>query len=122
MTREHPPERIQLPTRRQGFVVNAEWEGHPFTISYSLYPDTGLIGEVFADVLHGGQMQATLSDACTLISIALQFGITVPELAKSMAEAPDLLRGKDATVPASPVGAVLDALGAEIAANAEGGA
>ena len=105
--------RQTLPTRRQGFVADVDWEGHHMTVSASYYPGTWRIGEVFADPEKGGQMQATLSDACTLISIALQHGITVAELSKSMAEAPDLIRGKGHTLPASPIGAILNALGVE---------
>ncbi len=115
MTRQH------LPDRRPCIFTDARWEGHQLTISASYHPETGRLSEVFADSPKGGQMDSTLKDACTIISLALQNGITVPELAKSMARAPDLLRGKDATLPASPVGAILDALGAEIAANAEAG-
>jgi hypothetical protein len=105
MTRE------TMPTRRPSIFRDVDWEGHHLTVSASYYPDTGRIGEVFADADKGGQMQATLSDACTLISIALQHGITVADLSKSMAEAPDLMRGKGHTLPASPIGAILNALG-----------
>jgi hypothetical protein len=90
--------------------METDWQGHSLTVSASFYPDSGRLGEVFADSPQGGQMQFTLADACTLISIALQHGITVAELSKSMAVVPDLLRGKDATMPASPVGAILNAI------------
>ena len=122
MTREHPPERISPPQRRPSELFDTSWEGHPLKIGISHYPETGEICEVFADTKKGGQMQATLDDACTLISLGLQYGLTIPQLAKSLSRVPDLAQGGDATLPASPVGAILDALGAEIAANAEGGA
>lgn len=105
--------RQPLPTRRPSLFSDVDWEGHRLTVSASFYPDTGRLGEVFADAEKGGQMQATLSDACTLISIALQNGITVADLSKSMAEAPDLMRGKGHTLPASPIGAILKALATE---------
>ena len=102
--------REPLPTRRPSVLRHVDWEGHHLTVAASYYPATGDIGEVFADTDKGGQMHDTLSDACTLISIALQHGITVAELSKSMAEAPDLMRGKGNTLPASPIGAILNAL------------
>lgn len=105
-----------LPNRRPSIFVNADWQGHELTISASYNPDTARLAEVFADTPKGGQMASTLADACTIISIALQNGLTVAELSKSMARAPDLLRGENATMPASPVGAILDALGAEVTA------
>ena len=101
--------RTPLPTRRPSLLVQADWQGHPITIGASFY-DSGEIGEVFADTPKQGQMQATLADACVLISISLQHGIPVSELRKSMAVEPDLMNGEDATRPASPVGAILDAL------------
>lgn len=55
-------------------------------------------------------MQSTLADACVLISIALQHGITTHQLAKSLARVPDVFAGGDATLPASPIGAILGAL------------
>lgn len=113
MTRETPPMREPLPTRRPSVFVQTEWQGRPLTVSASFYPETGEIGEVFCDTPNGGQMQATLNDACRAISIALQFGATIPEMAKTMAMEPDLMRGKGHTLPASPIGAILNALGAE---------
>lgn len=107
--------RASLPTRRPSQTVATEWQGHPISVTVGLYPDTGRPGEVFADVLHGGQMQAVLSDACVLISIALQHGIPPQALAKSLAQVPDLARGKNATAPASPVGAIVAVL-CEVAA------
>jgi hypothetical protein len=103
--------RKPLPARRPSVSIETDWQGHPITVTASYYPD-GTLGEVFADAPKGGHMQATLADACVLISIALQHGISVADLSKSLARTPDLLRGKGATTPASPVGSILEVLGA----------
>lgn len=102
--------RLILPPRRPSHTLATEWQGHPISVTVGLYPESGRPGEVFADVLHGGQMQAVLSDACVLISIALQHGIPPEALAKSLAQVPDPARGKGATASASPVGAIVAAL------------
>lgn len=102
--------RTTLPTRRPSVALQAEWGGHAITVSAGYHPDTGAISEVFADAPKGGHMQATLADSCVLISIALQHGVTVAELSKSLAREPDLLRGNGETLPASPVGTILETL------------
>lgn len=101
MTRTIPP------TRRPNITVQADWGAHPISVTVGLHPDTAQPIEVFADTLKGGQMQATVADACVLISIALQHGISVDELSKSLAREPDLFRGGDATVAASPIGVIV---------------
>jgi len=74
-------------------------------------PTTGAVREVFADTVKGGQMQATIADACVLISLALQHDIAPAALAKSMARCPDPMAG-GADMPASPIGTILDLIGA----------
>ena len=98
--------RTQLPNRRPSLTVETEWQGHPITVTVG-YDQTGEPKEVFANAAKGGQMQGTLADACVIISIALQHGITPDALGKSLGRVPDLLRGADATDHASPLGAVL---------------
>jgi hypothetical protein len=99
--------RAVLPTRRPSATLEAEWEGHPFTVTIGYYLD-GTPGEVFADTPNGGQMQATLSDACVLISVALQNGISPEALAKSLAKAP--IPGQPGEKCASPVGVIVEAI------------
>ena len=100
-----------LPARRPSETFATEWQGHPFTVTAGYDPRTGTVSEVFADTAKGGQMQATMADACVMVSIALQSGITPAELAKSMARVPDLMAGNGAELPASPIGAILDLIG-----------
>ena len=105
MTRAH------LPNRRPSDTIATEWDGHPFTVTLGFDPESLAVREVFADTAKGGQMQSTLADACVLISIALQHGITPAALAKSISRCPDLLRGDGAELPASPIGTILDMIG-----------
>jgi len=106
--------RQPLPERRPAETITTEWEGHAITATVGFYLD-GRPGEIFADVAKGA-LRATLSDACTIVSVALQHGITPDELAKSLGHVP-VMEWNHATQameeverPASPIGAVLEAL------------
>lgn len=99
--------RATLPNRRPNETIATDWDGHAITVTVGFDPATGDPVEVFADVLKGGQMQAVLSDTCVLASIALQHGVPVEALGKSLARVPDMRGGE---VPASPVGAVVAVL------------
>ena len=83
-----------------------DWNGHPLTVSVG-FDLSGDPREVFCDTAHGGQMQHTVSDACVLISIALQHGVTPRELAKSLGRMPVWVGGEETTAPASPIGTIL---------------
>jgi hypothetical protein len=107
--------RKTLPNRRPNLTRAVQWDGHDFTVTIGIDPATGAPAEVFADTRKGGQMQATLADACVLISLALQHGIAPADLAKSLGRVP-AWNGNDNTAPASPVGAVVEALLGEVAA------
>lgn len=102
--------RTPLPNRRSSLTVARIWQGMPISVTLGLDPATAEIREVFADTPKGGQMQAILADACVVISIALQHGIPAAALAKSPAVEPDLLAGEDATMPASPIGVLMEAI------------
>jgi hypothetical protein len=107
--------RTPLPTRRPSTTVDAIWQDqglsvpHELTVTVGLYPD-GRPGEVFVNTAKGGQMQAVLADACVLVSLLLQHGVSPADMAKSLGRVPDLSRGKGDTAPASPIGAVVEAL------------
>jgi len=103
--------RTQLPARRPSQTIATEWQGHPFSVTVGYCPKALAPREVFADTAKGGQMQATIADACVLVSIALQHGVTPAALAKSMARVPDLMAGNGAELPASPIGTILDLIG-----------
>ena len=105
--------RATLPNRRPSETIAADWQGHPFTVTVCYEPSSGLAREVFADSQKGGQMQATIADACVLISIALQHGIPPDALAKSLSRVPDLVNGAGADLPGSPIGAIIAIIGGE---------
>ena len=88
--------RLPLPSRRQSTTYRLLTPGGlKFHVTVGFYDD-GKPGEVFGDVGKTPQgVQQIISDACILISIALQHGITGEELGKSLAYHDD---GKPYTV------------------------
>lgn len=102
--------RTPLPDRRPSATATVEWEGHRFPVSIGFDPRTGQPLEVFADVAQGGQFQWAVADACVVISLALQHGIKPADLAKSLGRVPSW----QGEVPASPLGAVVNAIMQEV--------
>ena len=105
--------RTVLPQRRSNITRAVEWNGHAFTVTIGLDPATWQPAEVFADTAKGGDMAAALADACVILSIALQHGIAPADLAKSLGRVP-AWPGNGETQPASPVGAIVEAILAEV--------
>jgi hypothetical protein len=101
------------PFRRPNITRSATWNGHDFTVTIGLDPVNSTAVEVFADTARGGDMAPTLADACIIISIALQGGISPSALAKSIARVPVLWAEENTSSPASPIGAILEAIQAE---------
>lgn len=95
--------RKALPHRRPNVTVEADWQGHPLTITIGFHPKTGKPCEVFADALRGGQMAETIRDACVWASLILQSGGTPADLAKSLGRVPDYTGEERA---ASPLGII----------------
>jgi hypothetical protein len=106
--------RATLPHCRPNITRAVHWDGHDFSVTIGFDPHSVQPAEVFADTAKGGQMAATLADACVLVSIALQHGIQPAELAKSLGRTPILWGEEGATQPASPVGAIIEAILAEV--------
>lgn len=104
--------RAQLPHRRPNLTLDLDWQGHAFALSVGFDPVSGAAREVFANTPKGGAIQAVLADACVLISIALQYGIGIEALGKSLGREPAFINGVEASAPASPVGSVVEALAA----------
>ena len=100
--------RTALPNRRPSRTHSTAWEGHPITVTVGFHPATGQPMEVFADAEKGGHMQATIADACVIVSIALQHGIPPEALAKSLSRVPDMFGGGD--LPGSPIGVIVGAI------------
>ena len=79
--------RHPLPSRRQSTTQRLTFEGHKFHITIGFYDD-GTPGEVFCDVGKTPQaVQQIISDACIVISIALQHGVPGEALGKSLPRA-----------------------------------
>lgn len=106
--------RALLPHRRPNVTLSIEWNGHPLDVTIGFDPQTAQPQEVFANTPKGGDMQAALADACVLISIALQHGIAPTDLAKSLGRVPVLWGDEGQTGPASPIGAVVETILAEV--------
>mgnify|MGYP003403404761 FL=1 len=108
------PVRKPLPDRRPSITVPQALGPMEFSTTISFYPDTGLPGEVFADGQKEGSVMAhLLSDACVVVSIALQHGIPPEALAKSLGRAVgwDWKTGKEADGgPASVIGVICEKL------------
>ncbi len=110
------PYRHRLPNRRPCHTEALEVDGQLFTASIGFDPETKQPREVF---LSGGKqgtmLDALLEDAAVAISVALQHGVPVASLAKSVGRLPagpvvpaELDRAPGQKVPASPIGAALD--------------
>ena len=101
--------RTVLPTRRRSVTREVEYSGMPFTVTVG-YDKAGAPKEVFADGVHNGSAMAVIiSDACVLVSVALQHGITPPELGKSLGRVPcGSFLGVTSDRAASPLGVIVE--------------
>lgn len=105
--------RHRLPNRRPSVTLPVTWRTDAgeqyFTLTAGYDPATGVLAEVFYSdgQKTGSQVQHGVQDACVIISVALQHGVTVAELARSIGRVP--MAGT--CTAASPIGAILDALG-----------
>ena len=107
-----------LPNRRPSHIETLEAAGQIFTACVGFDPETGQPREIFLNGgKEGSQVDALLSDAATIISVALQYGVPPVAFRKSVGRSPNL-----ATLPgspdqlmagnhaASPIGAAVDLL------------
>ena len=68
--------RQRLPNRRPSHIETLETAGQVFTACVGFDPETGQPRELFlSGGKEGSQVDALLSDAATIISVALQFGV-----------------------------------------------
>ena len=112
------PERQRLPNRRDNRIETLEIAGQTFTACIGFDPETGQPREIFLNGgKEGSQVDALLSDAATVISIALQYGVPIQALAKSVGRSPNLATMPGSldqlaagSQPASPIGAAIDLL------------
>ena len=110
--------RARLPNRRPSETETLEVGGQTFEACVGFDPETDEPRELF---LNGGKQgsdfDTMLSDAATVISVALQHGVPAEELVRSIGRLPaapltpaDLESPPPGRVPASPIGAALDLL------------
>jgi ribonucleoside-diphosphate reductase alpha chain len=112
------PYRRRLPNRRPSHTETLEVAGQAVTATIGFDPVDDQPRELFLTAgKEGSTLNALLSDAAVVISVALQHGISAQALAKSVGRLPegpvtpaDLDEGKPARNPASPIGAALDLL------------
>jgi ribonucleoside-diphosphate reductase alpha chain len=100
--------------RRPCVTVDTTINGARMTIGIGFDPETGAALEAFADIARGTDQQHSLSDACVAVSVALQYGVPPEALEHSLGRIPAWVEQDGAMVlgeaPASPVGAVLEAV------------
>jgi hypothetical protein len=102
--------RHRLPDRRRNAIREVAWAGQSFTVCVG-HDGAGQPLEVFADGQKTGSvMAAVIDDACIVISLALQHGVTPEALAHSLSTIPTWENGVRLDGPASPIGAILGAL------------
>lgn len=100
-------ERVPLPHRRQNETCVIEHDGRSYTLCVG-FDHGGRVREVFVDgERYGSGMAHIISDACTIISVSLQYGTPIDALRKSLGTLPDW-SGKP--VPASVIGSILSAI------------
>jgi hypothetical protein len=102
--------RETISTRRRNETRDVVFGDRTFSICVGYRPD-GRPAEVFADgPKEGSDMRATISDACVLISIALQYGIGRNELERSLGRVPRWVDGNETEGSASIIGAIVEAI------------
>jgi hypothetical protein len=104
--------REHLPNRRECSIEDMNHDGLDYSMSVG-FDSRQKLSEVFISTVKGGSsMCAMLEDFAVVVSVALQYGVTARELGASMGRVPeveDALTPR-ATLPASPLGQVLDRL------------
>ena len=117
MNVEALPRRRRLPNRRPSLTQELQVGGQIFTADVGFDPETGQPRELFLTAgKEGSLINALLADAAVAISVALQHGVPVVALAKSVGRLPALpvapgdLDQPSGKLPASPIGAALDLL------------
>lgn len=96
--------RERLPDRRETTTFEIAHKGHRYVVARSSFAD-GRVGEVFIDpVKRGSELGEMMRDAAVITSIALQHGAPLATLIGALS------RDGEGSAPASPIGAIIDAL------------
>ena len=80
--------RRKLPNRRHTVTQAIQWDNHRFYVSIGYNPDTGELMEVFyaSGMKEGTDIHNTAQDACVLVSLLLQLGMSAAEIGKSLSD------------------------------------
>ncbi|WFU68595.1 hypothetical protein [Bradyrhizobium sp. CB2312] len=93
--------REQLPNRRQNETQEFERDGIRVTLTVGYRP-TGEVGEIFLNADRSNSMlDVLMSDAAIIASLALQYGVSLRQLAHSV-------KRDRFGIASSPIGAALD--------------
>ena len=111
------PDRHRLPNRRPSVTQTLEVASQVFNATVG-FDEHGRPRELFLTAgKEGSLLNTMLADAAVVISVALQHGVPVAALAKSVGRLPagpvappDLDQPQTEKLPASPIGAALDLL------------
>lgn len=96
-------QRRTLPQRRRSLTATVRHEPFRLHLTLGYYAD-GALGEVFATdaAREGTDVQALTSDACVLLSLALQHGVPLETMVAAMSKSPRYgLDGATTYVPGS---------------------
>ena len=98
--------RARLPDRRPSVVAAIEWQGRSWLVGAG-FDGGGRIREVFLNGPKiGSDAEALLADGCVLISLLLQHGLEVGDLARHL--------GREGVGPGAPMASPLGHIAAEL--------
>jgi|GEM_PF-2519674 len=104
--------RRKLPPRRPSVTRDVVWQrvmgAHMFSVTIGFDPRSGAVSEVFASGARGSDMESTISDACVMLSHALQCGADAHAISLSMLKISDPSSGGELHHHASVLGAIVE--------------
>lgn len=101
--------REQLPMRRQNETIELDHKGRRFTVTAG-YDGDGSVREVFCSGHKESDLEHLVSDACVVISMALQSGYRPADISRSLGRIPTFTGAGVGEGPASPIGMILQSL------------
>lgn len=104
-------DRQKLPPRRPSITRDVVWQRvngtYQFSMTIGFDPGTGKVREVFASGGMGSETEATIADACVVLSHMLQSGGDIRALSASMLKVSDPSSGGEMSLHASVLGAIV---------------
>ncbi len=102
-------DRERLPPRRASDVFEIEFRNLTYAVSYSIFPDSNRVAEVFIDAPAKGltPINHDAKDVAVMISLALQYGAPMQAIR-------DAVTRESNGSPIGVGGAVLDAIAAQL--------